>query len=162
MAAAPAVTAPNPLDFFAVQNVIAQYCFALDGKRFDALAQVFTADVDASYPFPGGRLKGCEAVQEAIRGRLGRITTQHALTTQCINIDPGAKSAHARTYFTATHFGREERAGEVLTAYGTYVDELVCVECHVEGVGLGRRWMISQREVRFTARVGDERVMDGK
>ena len=63
------MAAPNPLDFFAVQNVIAQYCYALDGKRFDALAQVFTADVDARYPFPGGQLKGVEAVQEAVRRR---------------------------------------------------------------------------------------------
>jgi hypothetical protein len=59
----------SPFDHFAIQNVIAQYCVALDTKDFALLAEVFTPDVDATYPFPGGAMKGVEVVQNAIRAR---------------------------------------------------------------------------------------------
>ena len=58
----------NPLDYVAIQNTLARYCLALDGKDFELLKQVFTADVDAIYPF-GGQIKGVEKVAAAIKKR---------------------------------------------------------------------------------------------
>lgn len=60
--------APNPLDYFAIQNTISRYCFALDTKDFDLLNQVFTQDVDSVYPF-GGQIKGVQNVGAAIKKR---------------------------------------------------------------------------------------------
>ena len=60
---------PNFLDHVAIQNTLARYCIALDDKDFAALSDVFVADCDAHYPFPGGDLKGVTAVQNAIQAR---------------------------------------------------------------------------------------------
>lgn len=38
--------------------------------------------------------------------RLEHITSQHALTTQIIEIAEDGKSAHTTTYFTGIHFGK--------------------------------------------------------
>lgn len=64
------------------------------------------------------------------------------------------------TYFTATHFGKGQWAGNTLTAYGKYIDELVKLGDQGEpydDVG-GGHWRISRREVMFMARIGDERI----
>lgn len=57
------------LDYFVIKNTLARYCFALDNKDFGLLSDVFTPDVDATYPFPGGNLKGVNAVASAISKR---------------------------------------------------------------------------------------------
>jgi hypothetical protein len=59
----------NPHDHFAIQKILADYCFALDSKDFEGLSEVFTEDIDAKYPFPGGEVQGIEAISEAIQGR---------------------------------------------------------------------------------------------
>ncbi|OCK76565.1 hypothetical protein K432DRAFT_385357 [Lepidopterella palustris CBS 459.81] len=152
----------NPIDYFAIQNVLSRYCIALDTKDFDLLSEVFTPNVDAKYPFPGGDMKGLEAVQSTIRGRLGRIATQHCLTTQVIAFND-SRSASATTYFTGSHFGQGEYEGQVLTAHGKYVDELICLEGQSEGMpGASGNWMVRKRTVIFMARIGDEAVMGGK
>ena len=60
--------APNPIDYFAIQNTISRYCFALDNKDWQLLRQVFTEDVDAHYPF-GGALKGVQPLADKIKER---------------------------------------------------------------------------------------------
>lgn len=61
--------APNPIDYIAIKNVLALYCFALDTKNLDLLSQVMVPDVDAQYPFPGGDMQGLEAVVGVISKR---------------------------------------------------------------------------------------------
>lgn len=63
---------PNPHDTLAIRNLLALYCLALDTKDLTQLSQVFTPDVRASYPFPGGEMHGLEAVQRVIAGRCVR------------------------------------------------------------------------------------------
>jgi hypothetical protein len=58
----------NPIDYVAIQNTIARYCFALDNKQFDDLQHVFTEDVDTIYPFRGS-IKGVQEVADAIKKR---------------------------------------------------------------------------------------------
>lgn len=62
----------NPLDFYAVKNVISLYCEALDTKDFALLEKVFVKDVSADYPF-NSDLQGVEAVATAIRNRYWEI-----------------------------------------------------------------------------------------
>jgi hypothetical protein len=114
-----------PLDHIAIQNVIARYCEALDTKQLGMLEKVFVKNVDASYPF-NPELKGVENVANAIQNRLGPIRTHHSLTTQAIRFSESSKnSAYATTHFIGVHFGQGPHDGKALTAYGTYVDELV-------------------------------------
>lgn len=59
----------NPIDYFAIQNVLARYCIALDTKDLNILSEVLTSDIDAKYPFPGGDMQGLEAVISVISKR---------------------------------------------------------------------------------------------
>lgn len=59
---------PNPIDYFAIQNTISQYCIALDTKNWTLLDDVFVQDVDAKYPF-GGAIKGVQALADKIQDR---------------------------------------------------------------------------------------------
>ncbi|KAF1973954.1 hypothetical protein BU23DRAFT_579945 [Bimuria novae-zelandiae CBS 107.79] len=152
----------NPLDHLAIQNVLSRYCEALDTKNWELLHKVFVPDVDADYPF-NRTLKGADAVAKAIQGRLGPILTHHSLTTSSITFHSDGKAATAVTYFLGCHFGQGPHEGKVLQAYGKYEDELVVRDAKggdYEGVqGASGVWRIGKRTVRFTKRVGDERVM---
>lgn len=90
------------------------------------------------------------------------MVTQHALTTQTIEIHESGRRASANTYFTGVHLGQGKWKGQQVTAYGRYQDELVCVEGHVELYGASGQWRISKREVFFMGRVGEEGVMTGE
>jgi len=152
---------PNPMDYFAIRNTISRYCIALDSKDFDLLHHVFAADVDAVYPF-GGQVKGAQKIADAIQKRLSPVTTQHALTTQHIEIDEDGKNAKATTYFTGIHFGTGKWEGKEVTAWGKYVDTLTLSEGKGGLPGASGLWLISRREVSFTKRLGEEGVMDGE
>ena len=60
---------PNPLDYFAIQKTIADYCIALDLRDLDRLKDVFTPDLEASYPFAASKYTSLAALQAAIQGR---------------------------------------------------------------------------------------------
>ena len=95
--------------------------------------------------------------------RLKPVTTQHALTTQHIEVlsgldDTGRLYAEATTYFTGIHFGQGRWKGKQVMAYGKYVDSLV----QVRGQDGSYEWRIRRREVTFFGRVGEEGVMDGE
>ncbi|TKA24922.1 hypothetical protein B0A54_17485 [Friedmanniomyces endolithicus] len=121
----------NPFDIFAIQNIIALYCLALDTKDFARLHHVFTPDVETIYPF-GGKRQGVQSVADAIqkrnvdidRGkRLAPVSSQHALTTQHILLSPDGQSATATTYFTGIHFGKGKWEGkEVTVSLSTHND----------------------------------------
>ncbi|KAK5693333.1 hypothetical protein LTR17_025084 [Elasticomyces elasticus] len=153
--------APNPLDYFEIKNTISRYCLALDTKDFELLKQVFTDDVDTIYPF-GGQRKGVQSVADAIQKRLSPVASQHALTTQQIEVAADGKSASAMTYFTGVHFGKGKWDGKEVTAWGRYDDQLVLVETGDHVTGASGSWRISRREVSFTKRLGEEGVMDGE
>lgn len=69
------------------------------------------------------------------------------------------------TYFQGVHFGQGPHEGEMLCAYGKYIDELVLLETddkdHVnEGIPRSSGiWRIVRRKVEFTQRIGDEKIM---
>ena len=56
-------------DWVAIQNTLSLYCVALDTKDFDLLNEVFTPDVEAVYPFPGGNMMGIKAITDTIGHR---------------------------------------------------------------------------------------------
>ncbi|KAH0368901.1 hypothetical protein KCU65_g3728, partial [Aureobasidium melanogenum] len=155
----------NPHDYNAIKNVISLYCIALDNKDWLLLERVFAEDVVARYPFNDEPILGVDALSKRIQQRLKPVTTQHALTTQHLLLDK--QTAKATTYFTGVHLGRGKWESQQVTAYGKYVDELLCVsaseveEKEVEA-GASGVWKIKSRTVMFFGRVGEEGVMEGE
>lgn len=72
---------PNPFDYFAIRNVISEYCIALDTKSFKLLTEgVFTEDVEAVYPF--FTVTGAHSVAERIERRF--VPMRSLSTRDCI------------------------------------------------------------------------------
>ncbi len=90
------------------------------------------------------------------------VTSQHALTTQHIVIAPSGKAADVTTYFTGIHFGQGKWKGQQVTAWGKYIDRLVCVQDATALAGASGKWLIERREVVFMARLGEEGVMEAE
>ncbi|OQO02710.1 hypothetical protein B0A48_12239 [Cryoendolithus antarcticus] len=158
------LTNQSAIDYEAIRNTLSRYCVALDTKDFSLLARVFTENVVAKYPF-GPALEGVEAIQAKISDRLKHITSQHALTTQTIEMAADGKTAETTTYFTGIHFGQGKWKGQQVTAWGRYVDHFVRVKADAaEDVlpGATGRWLIDKRETVFMGRLGEEGVMDGE
>ncbi|KAK6437604.1 hypothetical protein LTR95_006202 [Oleoguttula sp. CCFEE 5521] len=157
-------TTHSAADYEAIRNTLSRYCIALDTKDFSLLGRVFTPDVIAKYPF-GPALEGVPAIQAKISDRLKHITSQHALTTQTIEIAADGTTAETTTYFTGIHFGQGKWKGQQVTAWGRYVDHFVKVKLDaVEDVlpGATGTWLIDKRETVFMGRLGEEGVMEGE
>lgn len=90
------------------------------------------------------------------------ITSQHALTTQSISISADGAGAEAVTYFTGVHFGQGRWEGRELTVWGKYVDTLTLVAGGESLPGASGQWLISRRQVLFTGRAGEDRIMEGE
>ena len=91
--------------------------------------------------------------------RLAPVTTQHALTTQTIELAEDGKTAEASTYFSGIHFGTGKWQGQHVTAWGKYIDRLILVEGRKSIPGASGHWMIEKRELVFMGRLGEEGVM---
>ena len=71
-----------------LQQTLALYPLAIDGKNFSALSAVFTQNVVANYSAPLNVLYGLEAVEAALQASLAPVTTQHGLSTFSVqNLD---------------------------------------------------------------------------
>jgi hypothetical protein len=106
----------------AIRNTLAPYPFAIDGKDFAALSNIFAQNVVANYFAPLNILTPLSAVISVLESSLGCVTTQHSVSTQLITV-LSVKSAFSVTYFRAMHFGRgNTTAGPYLEAFGQYQD----------------------------------------
>ncbi|KAF8147056.1 hypothetical protein K438DRAFT_1990026 [Mycena galopus ATCC 62051] len=107
-----------------IRTTLGHYPLSIDGKNFGALALVFTADAVANYSAPLDVLTPLATIQSALASSLEKVTTQHALSTQVIEV-LSESEAFSVTYYTATHFGMGVYEGEILVAYGQYQDHWV-------------------------------------
>ncbi|KAJ6459556.1 hypothetical protein C8R45DRAFT_1109426 [Mycena sanguinolenta] len=107
-----------------IRTTLGHYPLSIDGKNFEALALVFAPDAVANYSAPLDVLTPLATIQAALASSLEKVTTQHALSTQVIEI-LSESEAFSVTYYTATHFGMGLFEGEILVAYGQYQDHWV-------------------------------------
>ncbi|CAI7569724.1 hypothetical protein N7533_002005 [Penicillium manginii] len=105
----------------AIRNTLAIYPFAIDGKNFDALSKVFTADATANYSAPLNVLHPLTTIQSSLKASLVCVTTQHLYGTQWIDV-LSPTTARSVTYYQASHFGKGSSANQALYAYGQYQD----------------------------------------
>lgn len=108
------LTVQNPALELQIRNTLSHYPLAIDGKNFPALSLVFTQDVVANYSAPLGVLTGLASVISTLEASLAPVNTQHALSTQVVEILDGEMEAMTLSYFTATHFGMGTYYGEVV------------------------------------------------
>ena len=107
------LTAQNPALDLQIRNTLSHYPLAVDGKDFPAFSLVFTQDVVANYSAPLGVLTGLASLISTVEASLAPVRTQHALSTEVIEILEGGVAARSLTYFTATHFGVGVHYGQV-------------------------------------------------
>ena len=111
----------SPSDVEAIRNTLALYPLAIDGKNFPALGLVFATNAVANYSAPLNVLTPLSTIESALEASLAPVTTQHSFSTQVIDI-LSPNTAVSVTYYTATHFGIGQFAGQIVIAYGQYQD----------------------------------------
>lgn len=111
----------DPRSIETIRATLALYPLAIDGKNFESLSLIFAPDAVANYSEPLNVLTPLSTIQSVLETSLNPVTTQHSFGTQLIDV-LSHDSAFSVTYYTATHFGREEFTGKTATAFGQYQD----------------------------------------
>ncbi|KAJ7328746.1 hypothetical protein DFH08DRAFT_1084299 [Mycena albidolilacea] len=117
----PVPSHPNLAASELIRTTLGHYPLSIDGKNFEALALVFAADAVANYSAPLNVLTPLATIQAVLASSLEKVTTQHSLGTQVIEV-LSENEAFSVTYYTATHFGMGVYEGEIAVAYGQYQD----------------------------------------
>ena len=107
----------------AIREVMAEYCFALDGSRYDDMAALFTADGTWDTAF--GKATGRAAIAglaRDIRARAGdnRPRAVHLVTNIAIALD--GETAEVRSNWTVVQNSPE---GPKIGSGGAYADQMV-------------------------------------
>jgi hypothetical protein len=124
-----------------IREVLAEYCFRLDGGHYDEMAELFTENGTWDTAF--GRATGRGPIAElafSIRARVGdqRPRAVHLVTNIAITLD-GA-GARVRSNWTVVQNSPE---GPKIGSGGAYQDEMVKV---------GGQWLFRYRKIdRFIA-----------
>jgi len=110
------------LEHQAIEEVLLGYAFALDGRRWADLTQVFSSDAVADYRGIGV-FEGRDAIVGVVRDFLEACgPTQHMITNISVIVD--GDLARSRCYLQATHAGIGKYAGKTMTVWGEYLDRL--------------------------------------
>ncbi|KAM0546950.1 hypothetical protein ACHAPJ_010610 [Fusarium lateritium] len=134
---------PVTSDHELIRNCIARYSIAIDLGDWDLFSKVFSGTIKAHFPDPIGTFEGLPALREKIKTMVGALETQHALSTQLIELT-GETTAEATTYGRAVHFGTDKNEGRSFTARGVYKDKLV--KAIYDGL---EDWRITERRVIY-------------
>ncbi|KAL4891845.1 hypothetical protein BDV59DRAFT_59275 [Aspergillus ambiguus] len=108
----------------AIRNTLALYPFAVDGKNFADLSNVFAEDAVANYSAPLNVLTPLSTIESVLAANLACVTTQHQFGTQRIDL-VSPTVAQSITYYRAAHFGSGNMTDQVAYAYGQYQDRWI-------------------------------------
>lgn len=125
----------------AIREVLAEYCFALDGGRYDDMAALFTADGtwDTAFGTATGRTAIAQLARD-IRSRAGdnRPRAIHLVTNIVVAL--AGEEADVRSNWTVVQNGPQ---GPKIGSGGGYADRMV---------KQGGRWLFQYRKInRFVA-----------
>jgi len=127
-----------------IVDLTIRYAWALDHRRFDDLAEVFSPDGQADYGWLGIHT-GPAAIAELTARALSRFDrTQHIVTNHQVAVD--GDIATGRCYFQAQHVVRQPAGEHNYTVGGSYIDRY-----HRTDAG----WRIANRTLRVTWTEGD-------
>lgn len=113
-------------DIEAIRFVLAQWCYDVDTKNYNALVDVFTSDVVADVaPSP---IVNLTALQQLYNTALGNSTTQHSSSTEYVKF-LNATTANVTSYNQAVYLGpgsgRANLQKSSATFYERYDDTFV-------------------------------------
>ncbi|BBZ70628.1 nuclear transport factor 2 family protein [Mycobacterium paraseoulense] len=130
---------PSLEDIQALLELTHRYAFALDGRRWDQLRDLFTDDVELDYGLgPEFIIRGVDTFIEASRAAVEAMdATQHMFTNHLFEVD--GNSAKGRYYMQAQHMKLDAAGGVLHTLGGIYEDEFVRT---------GQGWKVRRRSFR--------------
>ncbi len=135
----------------AVREGLARFARVLDGKRWDALGDVFAEDVTFDYGL--GEQAGMPALTVNMRRFLDVCgPSQHLIGSISIEVARGCRSAVSRTYVQARHQRPDDQGGSVFDSNGEYVDQWAL---RPEG------WRIVRREAHWHTHSGEAAIIWG-
>lgn len=135
-------------DRLAIMNQLGRFARILDGRRWDAVGEVFADDVSFDYG-DGGEKAGLAALTEQFRRYLDPCgPSQHLLGSIMLSFEGGG--AVTRSYVQARHQGRGAKAHLFLDTNGEYVDRW---ERREGG------WCIVRRDAVWAMHMGDFSVL---
>ena len=126
-----------------IAEVLARYCDALDGRRWELLDTVFAADARCDYGSVGTPT-GLSAITDAVRGTIGDLdATQHLIGNVQVRVQ--GDTATARCYLFSQHV----RGAACYTIGGAYDDELTRTPdgWRITFRRLTRMWSAGDRDV---------------
>ena len=133
-------------DRLAITDLTIAYCWALDGRRWDLLDDVFTVDALAQL---GESVSGLPAIKARVSSALGMLDdSQHMVSNHEVDVD--GDRATCRCYFQAQHVRTAAVGGPNFIIAGRYEDQLVRT---LEG------WRIRQRVLTVMWREGNVAVV---
>jgi 3-phenylpropionate/cinnamic acid dioxygenase small subunit len=109
------------LDKMAIHELLSEYCFCVDGRRWPALRQLFTDDAEWIAPYAHART-GEEVValmDSLIPPRGEGPERKHLVSNLVVRLDGDRASAVSNFVVV-----RQEGGGIIPSVVGTYVDEL--------------------------------------
>ena len=115
------LTAEAAADVVAIQQVLYHYAYALDGRDYDALDDVFAAD--ARLHTSGGTLMSPADYKAMCATELAKLDgTHHMVTNTSVTVD--GDRANSRAYFQAQHVKRSLAPDSQFLMAGWVDDEL--------------------------------------
>jgi hypothetical protein len=135
-------------DRAALADLVHRYAAGVDDRRFDAVAELFTADAELTLPEPPATLepvhqhRGRAAVRDAVAAVGATIRTQHAIVGEVYDAGPQPGTARGRIAAVAHHWVQHEDQVRDVTWHLRYDDEYQRV---------GTEWRISSRVLTIDA-----------
>jgi hypothetical protein len=138
------------LDERDIVRALARFARIADGKKFDALGEVFAQDV--LFDYGSGHVEsGLGALHALISRHLDHCGgTQHLIGSIMVDID--GDTAVSRAYIQARHQREGDFVGPVFDSNGEYIDRW---ERRAEG------WRIVHRTAAWAANTGEAEIIAG-
>lgn len=126
-------------DILALTELTSLYAFALDGRDWTALADLFVEDVELDYDLGDDNvIRGRDAFIEGSRRKLEQMDATHHMFTNHVFHVTGDR-ATGKYYMQAQHVKLNAPGGAIHTLGGVYEDEFVRTETG---------WKVSMRKYR--------------
>lgn len=140
------MSAPSIADRLAIIDLTIAYCWAIDGRQWHVLDDVFTPDATAEL---GVSAVGLDGIKARIAAALGPLDdSQHMVSNHQVDVE--GDRATCRCYFQAQHVRRAAVGGPNYIIAGRYDDELVRTEAG---------WRIDRRVLTIIWREGNVAVV---
>ena len=110
-------------DILEIKQTMNLFAILVDRHQYSELSQVFTPDVVADLGTPSSNnLSGLSTITDFLTNTLGKITGQHAYSTQFVDIT-SSTTASVTTYFVGHFYGKGSQRGQIFQNFGTSVGQ---------------------------------------